>query len=174
MLKLKQLISDSIVIDSNFDNNIIKVTDVLAKYGILLHKDIGEYQERKLRRIRIIVIIIGRIILFLNMLKFFLLVLFNDESTVVMLADPTYVITTRMNIKDLIVRLSWLMFFIATLVAIITSTWLNYLEIKYKNALFEFGLGFINKRLETKTETIVCETNRNFTRLDSLSLSISF
>ena len=90
------------------------------------------------------------------MIKFFLLVLFNDESTVVMLADPTYVVTTRMNIKDLIVRLSWLMFFIASLVGMITSTWLNYLEIKYKNALFEFGLGFINKRLETKTETIVC------------------
>ena len=62
MLKLKQFLSNNIVIDSNFDNNIIKVTDLLAKYGILLHRDIFEYQERKLRKTRIIMIIVLRII----------------------------------------------------------------------------------------------------------------
>ena len=40
MFRLKEFLIDNIVIESNYDKIIVKMVDLMANYGISLHKDI--------------------------------------------------------------------------------------------------------------------------------------
>ena len=177
-LKREFEIDKFVNVDSDFDKNILNICYLIAKYGVMIHKNIFEYQERKMRLTRLIYVIILRIVLVLNTFKYLLLAYFNNESMVILFGDSVYVTSIRKDIQDPIVRLSWIMFFITSLAGLVCSLSSHYLEIYYKNYIFDIGLDFINKKLEllnythTRKVNIVISINNLMARHLVMPLSL--
>ena len=181
-LKREFEIDKFVNVDSDFDKNILNICYLMAKYGVIIHKNIFEYQEQKIRLTRLIYIIILRIVLLLNTFKYLLLAYFNNESMVILFAILFTSTSTRKDIQDPIVRLSWIMFFITSVLGLVCTLSSHYLEIYYKNYILDISLDFINKKLEllnythTRKVNIVISINNLMARhlVMPLSLITSF